>query len=175
MNIDRTHKKWALATLALAFLAMIGYAMIPTEATGSSWPRLSFGIVGTVLMVFAGLLPLGKKLAKWKIIKLPTMQKGHIWLGMLSLPLVLIHGGFRLGGFLSTALIVVLIVIFLSGVLGLLFQHLLPLCKAGKEGKGKLAATMIASIHQTTLLMHIPLALTLLVLIVSHAVMSLFF
>ncbi len=175
MNFDQTHKKWACAALLLAALATVGYGLTPASASASSWPRLLFGIAGTALMAFAGLLPFAKKLARWRIIKLPTMQKAHIWLGSLSLPLVLFHGGFRLGGVLSTALWIVLLAIFLSGVLGLLFQHLLPLCKSGKEGKSKLAAGLISASHEATLLMHVPLTLALLVLLMSHAVMSLFF
>jgi hypothetical protein len=175
MNIDLTHRKWALAAAALAVVAAAWYCMLPTTLTASSWPRLLFGIAGTALMAFAGLLPFAKKLAKWRIIKLPTMQKGHIWLGLLSFPLVLFHGGFRLGGFLSTALLVVISCIFLSGILGLLFQHLLPLCKAGKEGKAKLAAKIISASHEVTVLLHVPLAVSLVVLIVSHAFMSFFF
>ena len=175
MNFDHTHKKWALAALVLSLLATAGYFMVPANSPASHWPRLSFGIAGTALMGFAGLLPFAKRFAKWKIVKLQTMQKGHIWLGLVAFPLVLFHSGFRVGGLLSAALLIVLGAIFVTGVLGLLFQHLLPLCKAGKEGKSKLAASIISGSHELTVHLHVPLAVSLLVLLVSHAVMSMFF
>jgi hypothetical protein len=175
MNIDHTHKNWALAALVLALLATAVYCLTAIDAGAGDRPRLLFGIAGTSLMAFAGLLPFAKKLAHWRILKLQTIQKGHIWLGTLALPLILFHGGFRMGGFLSSALVIVVFAIAFSGVAGLLFQHLLPLCKAGKEGKSKLAANIIASGYKLTLHMHVPLAVSLLVLVLTHAVMSLFF
>jgi hypothetical protein len=175
VNIDRSHLKWVLAVLVLGALATTAYLLVPGEASASSLPGLLFAVSGTGLMVFAGLLPLGKRLARNRWVRLSTLQKGHIWLGLLSLPLILFHGGFRAGGALSSALLVILSAILVSGVSGLLFQHLLPLCKEGKAGKGKTAAKIITAGHQFTLSLHIPLAVALLVLVVFHAVMSLYF
>src|SRR6185436_8533216 len=118
MLLDHTHKIWVIGTLILAVLATVGYYFMPSGMTGSSWQGLLFGLGGTGLMIFAGVLPLGKKLARWKIVSLPTVQKGHIWLGLLSVMLVLYHAGFRTGGLLSTMLLLVLGAIILSGVGG---------------------------------------------------------
>jgi hypothetical protein len=175
MNINRSDIKWMLAVLVLGALATAAYVYTASESTGSSPAGLVFGISGTGLMAFAGVLPLGKKLARWKIVRMATLQKGHIWLGLLSLPLILFHAGFHTGGLLGRALLVILAAILLSGVAGLLFLHQLPLCKAGTAGKGKTAAAIIATGHKITLLLHIPLAVALLVLVMFHTVMSLYF
>jgi hypothetical protein len=175
VNINRSHIKWILSVLLIGAVATVAYSRTPSGATGSSRSGLLFGMSGTALMVFSGLLPLGKKLARWKILRLQTLQRGHIWLGLLSMPLVLFHCHFRTGGALSSALLVILGAILLSGIAGLLFLHQLPLCKEGKSGKGKTAATIITVGHKITLLLHIPLAVALLVLVVFHAVISLYF
>lgn len=175
MNLDRSHLKWIVAVLILTALAATAYVACPGLSTGSSPSGLFFGLSGTSLMGFAGLLPFKKRLTKWKILRPQTLQRGHIWLGLLSLPLILFHCGFRGGGFLSATLLGLLTAIMLSGVMGLLFQHLLPLCKEGKTGKGRTAAVIISAVHRMTLLLHIPLAVALLVLVVFHAVMSLYF
>jgi len=175
VNIDRSHRRWVIAALALAALATAAYLLVPGEASASSLSGLLFAASGTGLMAFAGILPLGKRLARNRWVRLSTLQRGHIWLGLLSLPLILFHCGFRTGGALSSALLVILSAILVSGVSGLLFQHLLPLCKQGKAGKSKTAARIITAGHQFTLLLHIPLAVALLVLVVFHAVMSLYF
>jgi hypothetical protein len=175
VNIDRSHLRWILTVLVLGVVATVAYVHTPASSTGSSRSGLLFAGCAVALMLFAGLLPLGRLLARWRIMRLRTLQKGHIWLGLLSLPMVLFHSGFRLGGPLSSALLIILSAIILSGVAGLVFQHQLPLCKAGKAGKGKTAATIILVGHRTTLLLHIPLAVALLVLVVFHAVMSLYF
>ncbi len=175
MNLDRSHLKWVVAVLVVAAVAAAGYVGWPGDRTGSSPLGLFFGLSGTSLMAFAGLLPFKRRLSRWKIVRPQTLQRGHIWLGLLSLPLILFHCGFRGGGSLSTALLTLLTAIMLSGVAGLLFQHLLPLCKEGKTGKGRTAAVLIAAVHRLTLLLHIPLAVALLILVVFHAVMSLYF
>jgi hypothetical protein len=175
VNIDGAHVKWIIAVVVLAMLAAAAYVASPYESIGSSKSGLLFGVSGTALMGFAGLLPFGRKLAKWKIVRLQILQRGHIWLGLLSLPLILFHCGFHLGGRFSSALLILLGAITLSGVAGLLFQHLRPLCKEGQSGKRKTAAAIIAAGHRLTLLLHIPLAVALLVLVVFHAVMSLYF
>lgn len=175
MHVDRSHLKWIAAALILAALATAAYLGSPDEPVGSSRSGLLFGAGATGLMVFAGLLAFRKKLVRWKVVRLTTLQRGHVWLGLLSLPLVLFHCGFRAGGPLSSALLVLLSAILLSGVAGLLFHHLLPLAKAGTTAKGKTAAVIIGAGHRLTLLLHIPLAVALLVLVVFHAVMSLYF
>ena len=175
MNLNRSHVKWIILVVVLGGLATAVYVSTPGRITGSSQRGLLFGASATGLMIFAGLLPLGKTLARWKVVRLQTLQKGHIWFGLLSLLLVLFHGGFRTGGALTTALLVILAAILLSGGSGLLFLNQLPLCKEGKAGKSKTAAMIIAAGYRLTLLLHIPLAVALLVLLVFHAVMSLYF
>jgi hypothetical protein len=50
----------------------------------------------------------------------------HIWLGLASLPLAIIHSGFHLGGWLPMTLMVLFVLTILSGVYGLVMQNLLP-------------------------------------------------
>jgi hypothetical protein len=175
MFIDHTHKPWIMVVLVLSLAATATHLWLPSDTTSGSWFGLFLGLVAGGSIVFAGLLPVGKRLARWKLMRLSVLQKGHIWLGLLSLVLVLLHGGFRRGGLLSTLALVVLAAIIGSGLAGLLFQHLLPLCKAGKEGKSKLAALLISGGHQFVLFLHVPLTLGLLALIAAHAVMALYF
>jgi hypothetical protein len=50
----------------------------------------------------------------------------HIWLGLLTVPLLILHSGFRWGGSLSTALMGLFLVVIASGVWGLVLQQFLP-------------------------------------------------
>src|SRR5262249_43195604 len=52
--------------------------------------------------------------------------RAHIWLGLLCLPLLVYHSGFRLGGTLSTVLMVLLLIVIASGIWGLALQQVLP-------------------------------------------------
>ena len=53
-------------------------------------------------------------------------MRGHLWLGLLSLPLICFHAGFRFGGLLTTVLMILLIVVVASGIFGAALQHYMP-------------------------------------------------
>jgi hypothetical protein len=53
-------------------------------------------------------------------------MRGHLWLGLLSLPMILFHGGFHFGGTLTRVLIWLLIITVASGVFGAVLQHYVP-------------------------------------------------
>ena len=53
-------------------------------------------------------------------------MRGHLWLGLLSLPIILFHSGFRYGHGLTAWLMTLLIVVVASGVFGAALQHYMP-------------------------------------------------
>jgi hypothetical protein len=53
-------------------------------------------------------------------------MRGHLWLGLLALPMILFHGGFRFGGTLTRVLMWLLIITVASGVYGALLQNSIP-------------------------------------------------
>ena len=130
MLIDRTHRKWFVTTLILlgsATALYIPYHLVsPNGPSGGSWIGLGFGIIGLALMLYAGLLGLRKKVPVWRIGRAQAWMRGHLWLGLLSLPLILFHAGFAFGGTMTTLLMLLLILVVASGVLGAVLQHLLP-------------------------------------------------
>jgi hypothetical protein len=52
--------------------------------------------------------------------------RAHIWLTFLTIPLILLHSGFRFGGPMTTLLMVLYAVVMVSGIYGLFLQHLVP-------------------------------------------------
>jgi hypothetical protein len=89
-------------------------------------PGLWFGIAGSTLMIFAGLIAARKRVPKWGIGSAQFWLRGHLWLGTLSIPLILFHAGFRWGGLLEQLLLLVLAGVVASGVFGLVLQQVLP-------------------------------------------------
>jgi hypothetical protein len=85
-----------------------------------------YGIAGTSLMVFAGLLSARKQVSTWRIGRAQLWLKGHIWLGLLSAPFLLFHSGFHWGGHLERVLWWVYGAIIVSGLFGLALQQFLP-------------------------------------------------
>jgi hypothetical protein len=130
MRIDRGQRGWMVATLLLLGAAAVGYVATARDplapVSGGSLAGLVFGGAGMACMVAAALLTLRKRLKTWRLGRTSRWMAAHVWLGLLSLPLILCHGGFRFGGSLTTWLMVLLIACWISGVVGLILQQVLP-------------------------------------------------
>jgi hypothetical protein len=128
--IDKSHKRWGLVTGVLFVLSGIAYGLYARGAVGGprggSVPGLWFGISGSALMIFAGLIAARKRVPKWRIGSAQFWLRGHLWLGTLSIPLILFHAGFRWGGLLEQLLLLLLAGVVASGVFGLVLQQVLP-------------------------------------------------
>jgi hypothetical protein len=130
VRIDHTHRKWLAASLIIlgaATAIYVPYALrAPSGPTGGSALGLTFGIIGSTFMLFAGLLAGRKKFPIWRLGRAQAWMRGHLWLGLLSLPIILFHAGFRFGGPLTSALMWLLIIVVSSGVFGAVLQHYMP-------------------------------------------------
>jgi hypothetical protein len=130
MRIDRTHRPWAAITAALFVAACAGYIVFCVQAPGGprggSAAGIAFGSAGYALMLYAGFLGARKKVPVWRIGRAQTWMRGHLWLGLLSLPLILFHSGFAFRGPLTSILMLLFTIVTLSGVFGAAVQHYLP-------------------------------------------------
>jgi hypothetical protein len=87
---------------------------------------LIYGGVAAVIFVFAALLGLRRKRPTLKVGRLQLWLKGHIWLTILTIPLVLLHCGFSSGSPMTKWFLVVYGIVMVSGFYGLALQHVLP-------------------------------------------------
>jgi hypothetical protein len=130
MRIDRTHRPWFAWTalsFAAATLVYIAYALTSQAGPdGGSALGLTFGIAGYAMMLFAGLLGARKKVPVWRVGRTQTWMRGHLWLGLLSFPMILYHGGFAWKGQLTAVLMILLFIVILSGIIGAAIQHYVP-------------------------------------------------
>ena len=148
MRIDnRAHLPWLifvlLATLFAAWLYVGNFApetlpaglRLPAQlvqkpsqhrSVGGTPVGLIFGTIGLGIFIFAGLLGVRKKFVLWRIGTVQSWMRAHIWLTLLTIPLVMLHSGFRLGGPMTTLLVVLYLIVMVSGVYGLALQNRLP-------------------------------------------------
>lgn len=113
--------------LVAATIAYVLYVRgAPMGATGGSVMGLVYGSVGSAFMLFAGLLGARKKVPTWRLGRATSWMRGHLWLGGLSFPLILFHGGFHFGGTLTRTLMWLFIVVYASGLFGAVLQHFMP-------------------------------------------------
>src|SRR5687767_3971815 len=130
MLIDRTHRSWAIGSGAALAVAAVGYvgsvAVSDRPWSGGSAVGMTYGIIGFAMMVFAGLLAAKKKVRLWRIGRAQTWMRGHLWLGLLSFPIILFHAGLTFGGPLTGVMMWIFVVVIVSGVIGAALQHYLP-------------------------------------------------
>lgn len=127
--IDKTHLGWGSASAVVFAACAAGYVASTSggrEAAGGSVAGLIFGTLALAAMIFAGLLAVRKKFPGLRLGSAQFWLRGHIWLGLLSVPLVFFHSGFRFGGTLERGLMVVFLIVIASGVYGLALQQVLP-------------------------------------------------
>lgn len=144
---NRAHVPWAifflLATLFASWLYIgnfharilpSGLALPPAlvqkpsehRSIGGTPLGLIFGAVSLGIFIFAALLGGRKKFVLWRIGSVERWLRAHIWFTLLTIPLVILHSGFRLGGPMTTLLIALYIVVMVSGVYGVALQHQMP-------------------------------------------------
>lgn len=129
MLIDRSHRSWAVASaviLLAAVIVYVPYARGPVPPGGGSALGLTYGIIGFAFMVFVTLLSVRKKFPIWRIGRTHAWMRGHLWLGALSFPLILLHAGLLFGHGLTAWLMWLFLFVWTSGLFGAWMQHVLP-------------------------------------------------
>jgi hypothetical protein len=130
MRLDTSQRTWAIASAIILVVCALVYVFYarnsPLGARGGSSLGLAFGVLGFAFMLFAALLGARKRVPVWRVGRAQAWMRGHLWLGMLSLPIILFHSGFHFGGTLTRVLMWLLMVTVVSGLFGAALQHYIP-------------------------------------------------
>jgi hypothetical protein len=130
VRIDRTHKGWLIASLVILCASALLYVRDRVPAAngsmGGTAAGLWFGSAGFAFMIFAAALGARKRVPVYRIGRAQTWMRGHLWLGLVSLPVILFHSGFRFGHGLTAWLMALLVIVVVSGVFGAALQHYMP-------------------------------------------------
>src|SRR5271167_3497559 len=130
MRLDETQRGWAIGSLVFFVISAVIYVLYarnaPTGPRGGSTVGLLFGVLGFAFMIFAALLGARKRVPTWRLGRAQAWMRGHLWLGLLSLPMILFHGAFHFGGIMTQVLMWMLIATVGSGLFGAVLQNYLP-------------------------------------------------
>lgn len=134
MIIDRQslrHSRiWIILSLLILLVSTIGYFVYLATSlhgtSGGSWQGLTFGSVGTAIILFAWLLTVRKWRRSARVGKAYTWLQGHVYLSIVSYPLILYHAGFHWGGSLTSVLMWAFTICYFSGILALIMQQVIP-------------------------------------------------
>jgi hypothetical protein len=130
MILDRRQSRWAVGTGAAAALSLgvyVVYAQLASNGPrGGSILGLFFAALGTGVIVFECLLGLRKRYPASPLGRVKTWVSAHVWLGLLSFLLILMHSGFRWGSGLAGVLMWLFAAILASGIFGVALQNYIP-------------------------------------------------
>jgi hypothetical protein len=147
MIINRSHLPWAFliaaATLVICaiYLEIFRPGSIPRyipvpdslgtfpfghRSVGATPLGIAYGTAAFLIFIFAALLGGRKKVRHWRIGRAESWMRAHIWLSILTVPLVALHCGLRSGPLITTGLLVLYAIVMISGFYGLALQQFLP-------------------------------------------------
>jgi hypothetical protein len=150
MIIDRKHAAWGIGTLVASVIVAVVYVanndpdvlnkrglhlplpswlgpVPPLTANFGATPLgLIYGTVALLIFIFAALLGARRNHPTWPIGKIKLWLRAHIWLTIFTLPLVVLHCGFRAGGPMTQFLLWLYAFVMVSGFWGLFLQNIVP-------------------------------------------------
>lgn len=137
MLIDRRAIRSFSFSFAIALLVLLAawYAAAytlsdPRRLPGGSSPvGFTIGLIAGAIFVFEFLYwPKRSQVGRtWRFTgRAESWLRAHVWLGLITLPLVFLHSGFTLGGWFTTIFCLVFFAVWGSGVFGLVMQQIIP-------------------------------------------------
>jgi len=150
MIVDRSHIRWGLFTVAAGAAAALLYfanndpdelrqwhiaidlpawlgPVPPLRGNVGATPLgLIYGTVALIIFLFAALLGWRRNNKTVPVGRIQIWLKAHIWLTILTIPLVLFHCGFHGGGPMTQFLLWLYAFVMVSGFWGLTLQHIVP-------------------------------------------------
>jgi hypothetical protein len=120
---------WRLIAFALfALLAVSYYQYSRTEpfTHGGSTMGLIYGLAALALILLLLYYGIRKRAYRSRFGKLENWLQSHIYLGLLTLFVVLAHSGFRFEDKIATTLLIIIAVVIASGAFGAVLYKMLP-------------------------------------------------
>jgi hypothetical protein len=145
--LNRSHLPWAWFTLLASAVSVAAYLLVffpdvlpghvhlPAwlaaphrlhHSVGNSPLGLLYGALSYAIFIFAVLLNTRRKFPSAPLGRAQTWLRAHIWLTILTLPLVFMHAAFHFGGMMTSTLMWLYLLVMVSGFYGLGLQQFLP-------------------------------------------------
>lgn len=124
----RESARWRLWVFSFFLVLTVVYVVYQLRQFphGGSWTGIGFGILATLLIVLLLWYGVRKRQygSRWGTME--TWLQSHVYLGLLSLVVVLYHSGFRFQDKVAVAALVVLALVVLTGLFGAILYTTVP-------------------------------------------------
>ena len=136
MLINKDSRSWIVICMLLLGASGVLYFAIPGVGqrrldgpSGGTPEGLLLGVAGFAMMLFAMLLGARKQVRTMRLGRAYWWTQGHVWFGLLSFPIIVLHGGFKpnfWGGTLTQIIMWMFVAVWVSGIVGLMLQQIMP-------------------------------------------------
>jgi len=119
---------WLKATLALSFVALLGYALIDVQPrpNGGSWYGYTLGTIAVLLILWLTMIGLRKRAMTSGRWSLKAWTSAHVYLGLSLVVIATLHTGFQFGWNVHTLAYALMMIVILSGIYGISVYATLP-------------------------------------------------
>lgn len=137
MGISRIHKKLVLLTVVTGFIFWAIYRWVPSLPIPGVEKGTVYilGIIAVLLILFVMTYSLRKRLTRGMPGRLDDWLWAHIYLGLLALFIIALHAEFRFSWDYSTASVIFLALIIVTGIAGRYFYTRVPASIAAEQEK----------------------------------------
>jgi len=118
--------RWRVLVLFLALTAAYLFYAWGRFPHGGSWPGIAFGTLAALLILLLLWYGVRKRQYHSRWGTLETWLQSHVYLGLLSVAVVLYHSGFRFEDKVAVAALVVLVLVVLTGLFGAILYTTVP-------------------------------------------------
>lgn len=114
------------ALLAFGLIALYIFVPLPRQHFGSSWLGYTLGTIGALLILWLTMLGVRKRAitpGRWS---LKAWTSAHVWLGLCLIVIGTLHTGFDLGWNVHTLAWALMMIVILSGMVGIALYAAVP-------------------------------------------------
>jgi hypothetical protein len=128
MPVHRSGPLWRriFIVLLLAVTALFVYQARREYPHGGSTLGIAYGIAGSALIVLLALFGIRKRAYRSTLGTLESWMQSHIYLGILTGVILLLHTGFRFHDGIAVATFVLVLIVVFSGVAGAILYVTVP-------------------------------------------------
>lgn len=134
---SRRARPWIATALALAAALAVSYVVYlahTPEPHGGTPAGLAYGVAAAALLAVLFGLAVRKRAYRSRLGSLDGWLQAHLYLGLLTVPLVLAHAGFRFEDPLAIAAFAVLLAVVATGLIGARLYATVPRRLSAVEG-----------------------------------------
>ena len=144
--IYRNHRylKWSAALIAVASAVYLFHSPVE-KPNGGTWLGYTRGVIAAGIMVWLTWFGVRKRSYKPGTIKLEDWASAHVYLGLTLVVIATLHSGFQFGVNIHTVLYFLMLIVVVSGIMGLYFYLTCPRLIA-QNRRGMTTETMLAQI-----------------------------